>query len=176
MLATNLKTLVKGIEIVKAHKYTRDSQQVFADLVALYTTSITASTRAQVLFEKITVNTIPETRLESLEKSITTFNDWLCEYNLISPDKMNDDSRLVHFKHYTENVPELENTTSEISIIRKALKTPISASNQLDVYKGRAALADQKSNKVTAMSRRRAFATESHYEAFKTEGAYEVFR
>ena len=58
---------------------------------------------------------------------------------------MNDESRLIHFKHYTENSPELENATSKIDIITKALKTPISVSNQLDVYEGRAALlADRK--------------------------------
>ena len=55
-----------------------------------------------------------------------------------SPNKLNDDSQLVHLKHYTENVPELENATSEIDIITKALK----ASNQLGVYEGRTALAD----------------------------------
>ena len=68
-----------------------------------------------------------------------------------------------------------KNATSETNIITKALKTPISASNQLDVYKGRAALADRKTNKVAATSRRRAFATESRREAFATEGANEVF-
>ena len=83
MLATNLKTL-KGMAIVKAHEHTRDAQKVFADLVDHYTTSITASTRAQVLFEKITVTTVPETRRDSLGKYITTFNDWIREYNLIS--------------------------------------------------------------------------------------------
>ena len=88
---------------------------------------------------------------------------------------MNDESRLIHFKHHTENVPELENATSEIDIITKAFKTPVSASTQLDVYEGRAALADRKTNKVAATSRRRAFATESRYEASATEGAYEVF-
>ena len=83
---------------------------------------------------------------------------------------------LIHFKHYTENVPELENATSEIDIItKKALKTPIFASTQLDVYEGRAALADRKTNKVAATSRRRAFAAESRYDASATEGAYEVF-
>ena len=111
MLATNLKTL-KGMAIGKAHEHTRDAQQVFADLVDHCTSSIASSTRAQVLFEKITVTTVPETRRESLEKCITTFNDWIREYNLISPDKMNDESQLIHFKHYTENVPELENATS----------------------------------------------------------------
>ena len=85
MLATNLKTL-KGMAIVKAHEHTRDAHQVFADLVDHYTTSIAASTRAQVLFEKITVTTVPETRRESLEKYITTFNDCIRKYNLISPD------------------------------------------------------------------------------------------
>jgi Cys-tRNA synthase (O-phospho-L-seryl-tRNA:Cys-tRNA synthase) len=83
------------MEIVKTHDYTRDAQQVFADLVAHYTTFIAASTRAQVLFEKITVNTIPETQRESLEKYITTFKDWVHEYNLISTDKLNNDSQLV---------------------------------------------------------------------------------
>ena len=58
MLATNFKTL-KGMTIVKAHEHTRDAQQVFADLVDHYTSSIAASTRAQVLFEKITNTTIP---------------------------------------------------------------------------------------------------------------------
>ena len=96
MLTTNLKTL-KGMEIAKAHEFTRDTQQVFADLADHYTTSIAASTREQVMFEKITVTTVPETRRESLEKYITTFNDWIREYNLISPDKMNDKSRLIHF-------------------------------------------------------------------------------
>ena len=88
---------------------------------------------------------------------------------------MNDDSQLVHFKHYTENVPELKNATSKIDIITKALKTPIFASNQLNVYVGCAALADHKSNKLAATSRRKSFTTESRYEAFETEGAYGVF-
>ena len=52
------------------------------------------------------------------------------------------------------------------------MKQPFSA---FDVYKGRAALADRKINKVAATSRRRAFATDSRYEASATEGAYEVF-
>ena len=85
MLATNLNTL-KGMEIAKAHEDTCDTQQVFADLVSHYTTSsMDASTRAQVLFEKITVFTVPETRREYLEKYITTWKDWVCEYNLVPP-------------------------------------------------------------------------------------------
>ena len=101
MLAKNLKTL-KGAEIIKNHEDTRDSHRVFADLVAHchYTTSITASTRAQRLFEYITVTVIPENCRESLEKSINKWKDWVRECNTITTAPMNDATQLVHFQHY----------------------------------------------------------------------------
>ena len=95
MIVKNIKTL-KGMEIVKDHEDTRDTQQVFADLVAHYTTSTPAPTRAHGLFEYITVNTIPENWRESLEKSINTWKDWVREYNLIATTKMDYATQLVH--------------------------------------------------------------------------------
>ena len=71
MLATNLKTL-KGMAIVKAHEHTRDAQQVFMDLIDHYTTSIAASTRAQILFQKITVTTMKSTSPRSMTGYVNT--------------------------------------------------------------------------------------------------------
>ena len=94
------------MEFVKRHESTSDSQQVYVDLEAHHTTSITATTRANNLFEGITATVIPETCRESLEKCIITKWKEVREYNSIATTKIDSDTQFVRFKHYTGSVPE----------------------------------------------------------------------
>jgi len=163
VFANTLKTL-KGAEIVKSHEADRDAQTVYAKLAKHYTESTAATGRATELFKKITANTIPESRRDTLQSYIARWSDWVREYNLLTSTTMDSRTMMVHFERYVESVPELDIIKTNIEMFATTHRV-VPTSEQIALYESRATQIDNKAS--------RNFRTRRSQQANMTEMEYD---
>ena len=145
VFANTLKTL-KGAEFVKNHETDRDAQKVYIEIVKHYTKSTAATGRASELFKKITANTIPESRRDTLQSYIAKWSDWVREYSLLASTPMDSATMMVHFEHYVKDVPQLDTIKNNIEMFATTVSV-VPTDEQIVLYESRATQVDNKASR-----------------------------